>query len=343
MIASVLAFGVGVAVVAATLLSAVRTVVLPHGRPARLTGLLFVLVRRLLAVHERMPGGARRRHGVLSLYAPVTLMALPLLWLTGAVAGFTAMFWALGTRPWREAFRLAGSSMLTLGWIEVSDLPRTVVGFFAAALAISVLALLLVTYLPTMYQAYSSRERILTGLETFAGEPPDPATLLIRHFRIGALDRLDDIWIQWRNWFFEARETHTALPAVVLFRSSSPDREWVPAVGALLDAAALWNSVCVAGQDADASLCLRSGSLALNDIAEAFGLAATVDPRPEDPISVERSTFDELYQRLSEAGVPLTADPDQGWMDWAGWRVNYDVALRGLSSMTGSMSMDDRP
>lgn len=331
---SVVPIAVGALVVLLTLLSAIRTVVLPHGRTANLTHVMFMAVRRILDIHRKLPRMSKRRHEVMSLYAPLTLVCLPLVWLSGALAGFTMIFWGLGTTPWRAAFKLAGSSMLTIGFSNVDDLPRMAVSFFAAALAISILALLLVTYLPTMYQAYSSREVIITALETFAGSPPDPVVMLRRYAFIGAVDQLDDIWKQWRDWFFEARDTHTALPAVVYFRSSAENREWVPSVAALLDAAALWNAVCTTEQDAHASLCLRAGSLALNDIAESFGLEFVTDPSPDDPISVDRAHFDEMYAALDEIGLAVVRDVDAAWSAWAGWRVNYDIAAAGLTVLT---------
>lgn len=331
---SVVTIVAGAAIVFWTLLSAIRTVVLPHGRTSNLTRGMFLVVRRVLNVHRRLPKMSNRRHEVMSLYAPLTLVCLPLVWLTGALIGFTMIFWGIGTHPWRAAFKLSGSSMLTLGFSDVDDLPRLVVSFFAAALAISILALLLVTYLPTMYQAYSSREKALTGLETFAGLPPDPVELIIRYSRIGALDYIDEIWRSWREWFFEARDTHTALPAVVLFRSTAAEREWVPSVAALLDAAALWNAVCTTVEQPEASLCLRAGSIALNDIAETFRVGFVTDPSPDDPISVDRSQFDAMYARLDDAGLVAVENPDAAWRAWAGWRVNFDTAVVSLTALT---------
>jgi hypothetical protein len=37
---------------------------------------------------------------------------------------------------------------------------------------------------------------------------------------------------------------------------------------------------------------------------------------------------------MAAAGVPLKADHDQAWRDFAGWRVNYDAALIGLAALT---------
>jgi len=48
---------------------------------------------------------------------------------------------------------------------------------------------------------------------------------------------------------------------------------------------------------------------------------------------VTRREFDLLCVELEAAGVPLKADRDRAWQDFAGWRVNYDVVLLALGAM----------
>ena len=36
---------------------------------------------------------------------------------------------------------------------------------------------------------------------------------------------------------------------------------------------------------------------------------------------------------MAAAGVPLKADRDQAWVDFCGWRVNYDEPLLGLCAL----------
>jgi hypothetical protein len=333
----VLSFVAGLAIVAATVMSAIRTIVLPHGRSANLTRFLFVTVRQVLSVRRFLPVSDGRHHELQSLYAPLTLVLLPLAWITSSLVGFTLIFWALGIEDWTDAFKHAGSAMLTIGFADADRLPILIATFIAAGLTVSLFALLLVTYLPTMYQAYSARETAIAALETFAGEPADPADLIIRHHRIGALDRLSRLWTEWQGHFFELRETHTALPAVALFRSSTAERHWVLSAEALLDAASLWNSTCLEQEDPEASLCIRAGSLALADIARFFRVDVPHTYRRGDPISLDRAHFDRLVSKLDEAGVPLVDDLDEAWADWAGWRVNYDLAVLALADITSAL------
>ena len=328
-------FCVGLLLVIGTLLSAIRTVVLPHGGSVRMTRLVFRSFRRLSVSYSKIDPSLHRRHAVGQMSVALALLVLPLVWLTSAGCGYTLMFKSLGTSTWRASYDLAGSSMLTLGFARPDDLPRLTLAFTGAALSISILALLLVTYLPTIYQAYTHRESFLTSFETIAGDPPNVAAMVIRSHELTSLDRLSIVFNGWQLWFAELRESHTSLPAVPFLASSRADRNWVATVGTLLDAASVSLAVIDHPLDIDAALCVRSGSLALRDIAEHFGIEVDHDPSPTDPISVPREGFDVAYEQFVAAGVPVV-EREQAWLDWAGWRVNYDAALVGLALLTAS-------
>ena len=77
-----------------------------------------------------------------------------------------------------------------------------------------------------------------------------------------------------------------------------------------------------------APLCIRSGYLALREVAGFFGFDYDDSPAPDDPISVTRDEFDELCDRARRRpACRCSADRDQAWRDFAGWRVNYDRVL----------------
>lgn len=330
-----LLFAAGLVLVVVIMLSAVRTVVLPHGGSVRLTRAVFRLAPKLSALYGRLDRDARRQHNVLQVLLAGALLSLPLIWLSTAVVGFTMMFQALGTDDWRASYDLAGSSMFTLGFAKPDDLPRLTLSFAGAALAISILALLLVTYLPTIYGAYSERETRLTSFETIAGVPPNVAAMVIRIHQISGLDRMSVLWVGWQEWFASLRETHTALPAVAFLGSSRAERNWVSTVGTLLDAAAVSLAVIDHDGSPDAALCIRTGTLALRDIAEYFDIEVDHDPAPDDPISVTRERWDLAYDELVDAGVPVV-DREQAWTAWRGWRVNYDGPIVELSKLMAS-------
>jgi len=329
------AFALGVATVVLTVGSAVRTVVLPRPVRARIGGTVFVAVRLVLQARAGRSASYLRRDRVLALYAPFALLSLLATWLVLVIAGGTAMFWGLGQghRAVRAAFDLAGSSVLTLGFARPSDLPSTVVAFGEAAIGLLLLAML-ITYLPSIYGAFSRREALVASLETPAGSPPSPVNFLVRLRRIHGLDDMTELWQEWERWFVELQETHGSFPAIVFFRSPLPEHSWVTAAGAVLDTAAVVASTLDRPKDPAAQLMLRAGWLALGRVAAFFGLPHAVDPDPADPISVTRAEYDGLYDRLSREGVPLRADRDQAWRDFAGWRVNYDEALVELARLT---------
>jgi hypothetical protein len=171
-------------------------------------------------------------------------------------------------------------------------------------------------------------------LEVRAGAPPSAVEMIARYQRLHGLRGLSAMWPQWEVWFTEIEESHTSLAALVFFRSPKPERSWVTAAGAVLDAAALMNAAVDMPHDLQADLTLRAGYLALRSIADFFRIPYDANPRPADPISIRREEFDTALAALAEQGVPLKSDRDQAWRDFAGWRVNYDTVLLSLAYIT---------
>jgi len=327
----VVLFVAGVAAVALTLGSAVRTVVLPRGVQARLASAVFLATRVVFRARIGRRADFERRDKVMAGYGPVSLLTLALVWLLIVASGYSAIFWALGTHPMRAAVTLSGSSLFTLGFVHPNDMPTTMALFSEAALGLALLALV-ITYLPSIYGAFSRREVAVAHLEVRAGSPPSGVEMIERYARIGWVGGLASVWERWEEWFVELEETHTSFPALVFFRSPQPEHSWITAAGAVLDAGALVSS-CLEDHDADAELMVRAGYLSLRRIADYFGIPYDPDPRPTDSISVAREEFDGAYDRLAAAGLGLKPDRDRAWKDFAGWRVNYDRVLVTLASL----------
>jgi hypothetical protein len=332
-IARVLAGLAGAWLVVWVLLSAVRTVVVPRGDPVLLTRAVFLSVRRICDLWVKRADTYEDRDRAMALYAPLSLMLLPGTWVALTITGFTAIYWALGTEPIRQAFMLSGSSMLTLGSVVPRDLPANMAVYVEATLGLGLIALL-ISYLPSIYAAFQRRELLVARLATRAGEPPSATEMIIRHHQLQRLDALDDIWDDWERWFADIEETHTSQPSLVFFRSISHDRSWITAAGVVLDTASLRASVLDLPRNPQAELCIRSGYLALRRVAAYFEIPFTPDPAPDDPISVAHEEFEDAYRLLVEQGVPVVQDKDRAWRDFAGWRVNYDPVLVGLAGLT---------
>ena len=327
---------VGVALVFAVFDSAVRTFVLPRGVVSWLTRTVFRVSLACFRTVTRPMRTYEARDRAMALYAPLTLVALVLVWVAVVVVGFACMFRALVFDSWALAFEMSGSSFFTLGFVR----PPTgesgwgyTLAFVEAATGLALLALL-IAYLPTIYGAFSKRELAVARLATRAGTPPSAVEMLARYHAIGWLGSLPDLWDEWEAWFSELAETHTTFAMLAFFRSPNPHRSWVTSAGAVLDAASFAQSTLDVPWSPQAGLCIRAGTLALRDIAGLYRIPFDDDPAPDDPISIAREEFDEACTQLADAGVPVRPDREQAWRDFAGWRVNYDGVLLALAAIT---------
>ena len=328
-----LVFVFGAAIVLITLRSAVRTYLLPRAAPDGVTRVTFRTLRRLFDLRALPIKTYPERDRVFAYYGPVALLVLLTAWLILVLLGYMSMFWAAGVEPWSRAFAVSGSSLFTLGFETVDTLPQKVLAFTEAALGPLLIALL-IGYMPTIYGAFSKREALVNLLEVRAGSPPSAVDLIVRYHRLHRIERINEMWAAWETWFAELEETHTSLAMLNFFRSPIPEHSWVTAAGAVLDAASLVVSTVDVPFNVQAPLCIRGGYIALRRIADFFRIPYNPDPKPDDPISLSRAQFDHACELLTLEGVPLVADRDQAWRDFAGWRVNYDVTLLALARLT---------
>jgi hypothetical protein len=329
----VLLFLAGLALVLLMVRSLVRTFLVPRALQAHLSRAVFVLVRRVFRLRASERHDYAMRDRVMALYAPVALLTLLAVWFSLLLLGYSAMFFALGEVSPSEAFTLAGSSMLTLGFSH----PPTAAGVFLAVTAAGVglvLLALFITYLPSLYGAFQRRERGVAKLEVRAGQPPTGIYLIELAWTVGRLESLRSLWAEWEDWFTDVDETHSTFPALVFFRSTHPDQSWITAAGAILDGASLFASTVDTPRQPEPEFMIRSGYLCLRHLAEFFNIPVDHDPRPNDPISITREEFDAAADRLQASGVPVRRDRDQCWRDFAGWRVNYDRALVQLAKLS---------
>lgn len=326
----------GVTVVGLTVLSALVTVVVPRGEPVRLTNAVFRASRKLFEVRsDLLRHDYERRDRAMARFAPVTLVALAFTWLTAVLVGFTSIFYALADElSWAYAFEASGSSLMTLGFVAVDGVDLYVVAFAEAGLGLLLLALL-ITYLPTMYAAFSRREALVTRTSISAGTPPTAWALILRYHRIAGYEKLhENLWVPWTAGFIDIEESHTSLGALALFRSTQPHRSWVTSAGAVLDAAALLQSSVDGYDESSAQLTMRAGFLALRAVADHHGVPHDPDPPPDGPISISRDEWEAVLDLLAADGVPVAVDRDQAWRDFVGWRVNYDAVVLGLADFT---------
>ena len=331
----VLAILAGLALVLATIGSAIKTVILPRGEVSYITRVVFLSVRRVFMILARPSVSFERRDRILALYAPIALVGTLIAWLVLVGAGYTLIFWGVNHIPWWQAFEASGSSLLTLGTTRVQGVGSNALVFTEAAIGLFLLALL-ITYLPSIYTSFSRRELGVTSLAVRAGEPPSGITMMQRFWRLRRMPLLHDVWNEWERWFVDVEESHTSMPALVFFRSPQLDHSWITAAGAVLDGAALAVSIVDMPHDVQADFCLRAGYLCLRRVCDYFSIPYDPEPDPGDPISITRDEWNDAVDQLVDAEVPVKADRDQAWRDFSGWRVNYDTTLLALANITSA-------
>lgn len=336
----------GTVLVLAILGSALKTVVLPQEGFPRLAQAVFAFVHRLLVHRSRT---RERAIALRSLYAPVALVSLPLVWMLSMVVAFTFIFWGTGSLTWQRSFEISGSSLTTLGFAEPSGTGRIWLAFIEATIGLGLVALL-ISYLPTIYGAYNGREKGIIRLRPIAGAPPSVVTLLLTLQRVGALDSVE-FWRNQSEWILDIEQTHTAFPILSYFPETHEDHSWVATIGCLLDAASLVLSS--SETQADQSFediekgpmmvlvygmpgFVRVARAASIPIGEPMGIAEVVGhfTEPAPPITVTRAEYDEAMAALAPL-IGVTPDrTEEGWRRFAWIRSTYEPAVRSLAGLT---------
>ena len=78
----ILVFVLGFLLVAATLISAIRTFVLPRSAPVKLTRFVLLSMRFSFHLRLRWTKTYEERDRIMALFAPFGLLALPVVWLS---------------------------------------------------------------------------------------------------------------------------------------------------------------------------------------------------------------------------------------------------------------------
>lgn len=336
----------GAVLVLGILGSALKTVVLPQEGFPRLAQAVFAAVHRLLVHRSR----ARERAIALrSLYAPVALVSLPLVWMLLMVVAFTFIFWGTGSLTWQRAFEISGSSLTTLGFAEPDTTARIWLAFIEATIGLGLVALL-ISYLPTIYGAYNGREKGIVRLRPISGAPPSVVTLLATLQRVGAFDSLD-FWRNQSEWILDIEQTHTAFPILTYFPETHRNHSWVATIGTLLDAAALVLS-STETQSGQAFADIEKGPMmvlvygmpgfvrvaraASIPVGEPTGIAEVVShfSEPAPAVTITRAEYDEAMTALAPVLGVAPDRSEDAWRRFAWIRSSYEPAVRSLAGLT---------
>src|SRR5579871_1015572 len=240
----------GLFILFVTLWEAFETIILPRRvtRPIRLVRMFYRVTWRFWSSVNRLFRSPKLREAHLSYYGPLSLLGLFATWAFLLILGFAMLHWSAGSAinvpnqvpTFRTDLYLSGTTFFTLGLGDVT--PRT-----ALAKAITVIEGgtgfgflgLMISYLPTLYGAFSQRELNISLLDARAGSPPTAGELLRRHAQFASNEALTPYMRDWELWVAQLMESHLSYPVLCYFRSQHDNQSWLAAFAAVLDVSAL--------------------------------------------------------------------------------------------------------
>ena len=319
----------GIALAWLTLRDVFDTVVVPGGSRAA-----FQVTRRvgqiLLPCYKLLRG---RRRGISHAFAPLVLVSSFVIWMSLLALAFGLMAYAARSHfepplgDFGTAVYEAGSALVTIGlsanfphgagrWIVLAA------GF--CGLAVMTMA---VTYLLEVQNSISRRDTGIIKLNTSAGDPPSALTLLERFAAIRNQSALSQDLEEGRNWCATVRQSHSAHPSLVYFKSVSTGAGWPAALGTLLDVALIAEHLI---EDerlyGPAVLLLEEGA----SMARELALMARLRPAE---VKDDEAELRQLAQRLATSGYPVRANPNL--LAMARQRAKYIGCVNALAEHLG--------
>lgn len=317
-------------IVLATLMSEVRTLVVPRVFRPGLSSMLGRGVYRAFQLVSNCFDRYESKDRVLAYAAPLSVVTRLVGWLGSFLVGYSMVNFSLGALDWRSSVREAGSSLFTLGFAS-ADKSRLNAIDFCASVTGPVSIGLLVGYLPALYAAYARRETEVTMLEARAGGPAWGPEILARYAMVDLNDQLSDLYRGWERWTADVSESHTSYPILIYFRSPRAQRNWLIALLAVMDAAALHVAFNPSQNVGEIRMALRSGYVTLREIARTERVPYNPDPSPNDPIQLTYEEFLYGVQRMRAQGYNFERTPKEAWPHFRGWRVNYEAVAYALA------------
>jgi hypothetical protein len=253
-------------------------------------------------VHAIVP--LRQQETWLSVFGPLSLLLLLIIWVFGLILGFALIHWSLGpallTREgitgFFTYFYLSGTTFFTLGLGDVvphNGLARLLV-MIESGMGFGFLALV-IGYLPVLNQSFASREETISLLDACAGSPPTASEILCRHDHEGGIEALQELLHEWERWSSELLEGHLSYPVLAYFRSQHDNQSWLAALTAILDTCALVMAGMKGACERQAELTFAMARHAVVDLSLVFD----TEPREPKPARLSPEKLARLRQVLS--------------------------------------------
>jgi len=289
-----------------------ETIVLPRRvtRRFRLTRLFY---RRTWIPWVRMVGSfvpARLQETWLSVFGPLSLLLLMIIWVFGLILGFALIHWSLGpallTREgiagFFTDFYLSGTTFFTLGLGDVApqgNLARFLV-MIESGMGFGFLALV-IGYLPVLNQSFARREVTISLLDACAGSPPTASEMLRRHGPNQGMEALQELLHEWERWSSELLEGHLSYPVLAYFRSQHDNQSWLAALTAVLDTCALVMAGMEGACERQAEHTFAMARHAVVDLSLVF----RTEPREPTPARLSTEKLARLRRVLAASGLRL--------------------------------------
>ena len=280
---------------------------------------------------------ADRRHDALGALGPLLLVLTAVTWFSLIITGFALAMHATGrgfAPPLgsTDAVFTSASSFLTLGSIgheARSVQARTIV--IGAGLCGFAIVPLVVTFLLNVQGALTQREQLVLRIGERDRRPPSGLGILTQYGRLGpgkweAFERFLD---EWDRWCAQVLITHRAFPVLAYFRSTDQECDWLAALGAVLDAAAL---VAVLGHGPAAEravLCHRTGSRLARDLSVTFRCTMG------EGVTLTKARFDDVCHALRHSGYAGLDDQSALFDAFAKLRAGHEPTIGTLCNHFG--------
>jgi Ion channel len=328
----------GLFILFAILWEAFETIILPRRvtRPLRLARIFYRVTWTAWAAVNPICRSKKLREAHLSYYGPLSLLMLFATWAFLLLLAFSMLHWAAGsamnapgeTPSFRTDLYYSGTTFFTVGLGDVT--PRT-----SLARAITVaeggtgfgFLAIVISYLPTLYGAFSQRELNISLLDARAGSPPTAAELLRRHAQFADNQVLTEYLRDWEIWSAQLMESHLSYPVLCYFRSQHDNQSWLAAFTAVLDVSALLVAYGEGTAKWQSQLTFAMARHAIVDLAEVLRVPASRPARdrlpPEHAVEVRNLLVEcRASSRCTEMG-------DRKLIEL---REMYEPYLYGLSS-----------
>ena len=326
----------GLLLLFATLWETFESIILPRRvtRRFRVARLFYRVTWAIWSAFNRRLRSKKVRESHLSYYGPLSLLLLFATWAFALVVAFAMLHWAAGSSLnvpfgaatfWTDLY-LSGTTFFTLGLGDVT--PRTtlarVITVAEGGTGFGYLAIV-ISYLPTMYGAFSQRELNISLLDARAGSPPTAGELLRRHSHVHGLNALRRYLQEWEIWCAQLMESHLSYPVLCYFRSQHDNQSWLAAFTAVLDASALIISYSTGEAKWQAQLTFAISRHAISDLCEVLRV------RPVASISnrLPPKDLEEVRNLITECGTGKCTEA--GDLKLNELRNMYEPQLNGLS------------